>query len=177
MRATAKTASTRPTQTASAQFRMEIDSKYRAIRTLNASGSLQNDRAQITAGWSKREVIPGLAGFDGLVRITPDGILHIHSGVGNLGTYSYAATARIAAEALNYDWEHCIIERGDSRKHLAWNFMQVGSNTSFTMGRSYHAAAIDAKNKLLEIAAATHGGSAEDYELGVEVIKARPTVQ
>ncbi|HWB16728.1 MAG TPA: putative LPS assembly protein LptD [Vicinamibacterales bacterium] len=58
------TASTRPTQTASAQFRMEIDSKYRAIRTLNASGSLQNDRAQVTAGWSKREVIPGLAGFD-----------------------------------------------------------------------------------------------------------------
>ncbi len=115
----------------------------------------------------------GLSGFDGLVRITPDGILHIHSGVGNLGTYSYAATSRIAAEALNYDWEHCVIERGDSRKHLAWNFMQVGSNTSFTMGRSYHAAAIDAKNKLLEIAAATHGGSADDYELGDEVVKSK----
>ena len=115
----------------------------------------------------------GFAGFDGLVRITPDGILHIHSGVGNLGTYSYAATARIAAEVLNYDWEHCVIERGDTRKHLAWNFMQVGSNTSFTMGRSYHAAAIDAKNKLLEIAAATHGGKPDDYELGDEVVKSK----
>jgi CO/xanthine dehydrogenase Mo-binding subunit len=51
--------------------------------------------------------------------------------------------------------------------------MQVGSNTSFTMGRSFHAAAIDAKNKLLEIAAATHGGSAADYELGDEVIKSK----
>jgi xanthine dehydrogenase molybdenum-binding subunit len=115
----------------------------------------------------------GIFGFDGLVRITPDGILHIHSGVGNLGTYSYAATARVAAEALNYDWENCVIERGDTRKHLAWNFMQVGSNTSYTMSRSYHAAAIDAKNKLLEIAAATLGGTAEDYEIGDEVVVAK----
>ena len=28
-------------------------------------------------------------GFDGLVRITPDGKIHIHTGVGNLGTYSH----------------------------------------------------------------------------------------
>jgi CO/xanthine dehydrogenase Mo-binding subunit len=115
----------------------------------------------------------GFSGFDGLVRITPDGKLHIHSGVGNLGTYSYAATSRIAAEVLNYNWENCVIERGDTRKHLPWNFMQVGSNTSFTMGRSYHAAAVDAKQKLLEIAATTHGGTAADYELGDEVIQSK----
>ena len=35
----------------------------------------------------------GSSGFDGLVRISPEGKLHIHTGVGNLGTYSYAATA------------------------------------------------------------------------------------
>jgi CO/xanthine dehydrogenase Mo-binding subunit len=115
----------------------------------------------------------GAAGFDGLVRITPDGKLHIHSGVGNLGTYSYAGTARIAAEALNYDWDNCIIERGDTRKHLPWNFGQFGSNTSFTMGRSYHAAATDAKMKLLEIAAAELGGSAEDYDIGDEIVFAK----
>jgi CO/xanthine dehydrogenase Mo-binding subunit len=115
----------------------------------------------------------GAAGFDGLVRITPDGKLHIHSGVGNLGTYSYAGTARIAAEALNYDWENCVIERGDTRKHLPWNFGQFGSNTSFTMARSYHAAAIDAKNKLLEIAAAELGGTAGDYDIGDEIVYAK----
>ena len=32
--------------------------------------------------------------------ITPDGKLHLHSGVGNLGTYSYASTTRVAAEVL-----------------------------------------------------------------------------
>ena len=115
----------------------------------------------------------GAAGFDGLVRITPDGKLHVHSGVGNLGTYSYAGTSRIAAEALGYDWENVIIHRGDTRKHLPWNLGQFGSNTSFTMGRCYHAAAIDAKQKLLEIAAAQFGGSADDYELGDEVVRAK----
>src|SRR5690606_11723015 len=35
----------------------------------------------------------GFAGFDGIVRITPDGKLHLHSGVGNLGTYSHTGTS------------------------------------------------------------------------------------
>jgi CO/xanthine dehydrogenase Mo-binding subunit len=42
----------------------------------------------------------GRGGLDGIVRITPDGKVHIHCGVGNLGTYSYAATSRVAAEVL-----------------------------------------------------------------------------
>ena len=108
----------------------------------------------------------GANGFDGLVRITPDGKLHIHSGVGNLGTYSYAATSRVVAEVLKYDWDNCIIERGDSRKHLPWNLGQFGSNTSFTMTRSNHAAAMDAKRKLLAIAALEFGGTADDYDIG-----------
>ncbi len=110
----------------------------------------------------------GSSGFDGLVRITPDGVLHIHSGVGNLGTYSYGATARVAAEVLNYRWENCVIERGDARKHLPWNLGQFGSNTSFTMSRANHAAAMDARAKLLEIAARDLGGNPDDYELGEE---------
>ena len=108
----------------------------------------------------------GSSGFDGLVRITPDGILHIHSGVGNLGTYSYAATSRVVAEVLRCDWDQCVIERGDSRKHLPWNLGQFGSNTSFTMTRSNHAAAMDAKRKLLKLAAHKFGGDAGDYDIG-----------
>jgi CO/xanthine dehydrogenase Mo-binding subunit len=108
----------------------------------------------------------GSNGFDGLVRITPDGKLHIHSGVGNLGTYSYAATSRVVAEVLKCDWDNCVIERGDSRKHLPWNLGQFGSNTSFTMTRSNHAAAMDAKRKLLAIAAREFGGNADDFDIG-----------
>lgn len=112
----------------------------------------------------------GSHGFDGLVLITPDGKLHIHTGVGNLGTYSYAATSRIAAEALGYDWKNVVIERGDTRRGLPWNLGQFGSNTCFTMSRTNYVAAEDAKKKLLEIAAKHLGGSSDDYELAKEKV-------
>lgn len=108
----------------------------------------------------------GSNGFDGLVRLTPQGTLHIHTGVGNLGTYSYAGTSRIAAEVLKCDWEDCVIEHGDSSRGLPWNLGQFGSNTSFTMARTNYAAAMDAVAKLKEIAARDLGGSPDDYEVG-----------
>jgi xanthine dehydrogenase molybdenum-binding subunit len=114
----------------------------------------------------------GFAGFDGLVRIAPDGKLHIHTGVGNLGTFSHSGTARVAAEVLKCDWENCVVERGDSRKHLPWNIGQFGSNTSFTMGRTNFVAATDALNKLKEIAAKQLGGAPDDYDVdGVKVFR------
>ena len=108
----------------------------------------------------------GAAGFDGIVRITPDGKVHIHTGVGNLGTYSYATTSRVAAEVLGCNWEDCVIEHGDSRKGLPWNLGQFGSNTSFTMSRTNYVAAMDTKRKLQEIAAMGLGGKPEDYDVG-----------
>ena len=119
----------------------------------------------------------GFAGFDGLVRITTDGKLHIHTGVGNLGTYSHSGTSRIAAEVLKYNWDNCIIERGDTRLNLPWNIGQFGSNTSFTMARTNYAAAMDALGKLQEIAAMDLGGSPTDYDIGDEAVfnKADPS--
>ena len=115
----------------------------------------------------------GAAGFDGLARIAPDGKVHIHSGVGNLGTYSYAGTSRVVAEVLQCDWDRCVIHRGDSRENLPWNLGQFGSNTSYTMTRSNHAAAMDLKNKLLEIASIDFGGNAEDYDIDGERVFAK----
>ena len=115
----------------------------------------------------------GSSGFDGLVRIAPDGKLYIHTGVGNLGTYSYAATSRVAAEVLGYDWERCVIVRGDSSRHLPWNNGQFGSNTSFTMTRTNYVAAMDAVAKLKEIASLRMGGRAEDYVVENEAVHNR----
>jgi xanthine dehydrogenase molybdenum-binding subunit len=118
----------------------------------------------------------GSNGFDGIVRITPDGKLHAHTGVGNLGTYSHAGTARVAAEMLNYNWDNVIVERGDSRRGLPWNSNQAGSLTASTQSRTMYVAAMDAKAKLIEIAAQVLGGGADDYDLGDEkvVSKADP---
>ncbi|MDA0328162.1 MAG: xanthine dehydrogenase family protein molybdopterin-binding subunit [Gemmatimonadetes bacterium] len=112
----------------------------------------------------------GSSGFDGLVRIDTDGKLHIHTGIGNLGTYSYASTSRVAAEVLAYDWDNCVIERGDSSRHLPWNNGQFGSNTSFTMTRTNYVAAMDALAKLKQIAALRLGGRATDYDIRNETV-------
>jgi xanthine dehydrogenase molybdenum-binding subunit len=112
----------------------------------------------------------GSSGFDGLVRIDAEGILHIHTGVGNLGTYSYASTSRVAAEVLGYDWNRCVIHRGDSSRNLPWNNGQFGSNTSFTMTRTNYVAAMDALEKLKQIAAIRLGGRAEDYDVANETV-------
>ena len=105
----------------------------------------------------------GSNGFDGLMRITPDGKLHVHTGVGNLGTYSHSATARVPAELLNVAWENVIIERGDSRLGLPWNSPQAGSLTASTESRTNYVAAMDLKDKLLDIAAQMLGGAPADY--------------
>jgi xanthine dehydrogenase molybdenum-binding subunit len=115
----------------------------------------------------------GSAGFDGLVRIAPDGRLHIHTGVGNLGTYSYADTSRVAAEVLGYDWANCEIHRGDSSRGLPWNNGQFGSNTSYTMSRTNFAAATDALEKLKQVAARQLGGSPADYDAANEAVFSR----
>jgi len=143
--------------------------KFKWDQKIKKSGQ-KNGSKVIGVGIGQAYHSAGFAGFDGLIRIAPDGKLYIHSGVGNLGTYSYAATSRVVAEVLKYDWDNCIIERGDSRKHLPWNIGQFGSNTSFTISRSNHAAAMDAKEKLLAIAAIVLGGSPENYQIGNETV-------
>ncbi|MGH8465365.1 MAG: xanthine dehydrogenase family protein molybdopterin-binding subunit, partial [Pseudomonas sp.] len=80
----------------------------------------RNGRKVIGVGVGQAYHSAGSSGFDGLVRIAPDGKLHIHTGVGNLGTYSYSTTSRVAAEVLKCRWENCVVERGDSRNHLPW---------------------------------------------------------
>ncbi|MEN9704353.1 MAG: hypothetical protein RLZZ393_232 [Pseudomonadota bacterium] len=107
----------------------------------------------------------GFFGFDGLLCIKPDGKIHLHSGVGNLGTFSHSSTSRIAAEVLKVDWEDCVIQRGDSRRNLPWNIGQFGSNTNFTMARTNYVAAMDALQKMKEIAAGKFGGSPDDYDI------------
>ena len=107
----------------------------------------------------------GTNGFDGLVRITADGKIHLHSGVGNLGTYSYASTTRAAAEVLKCDWDDCFIHRGTTEENLPWSSYQAGSVSIFTHTRANYVAAMDAVDKMKQIAAETLGGVADDYDI------------
>lgn len=110
----------------------------------------------------------GASGYDGLLRIGTDGRLYLHTGVGNLGTYSYSSVVRAAAEVLKVDWENCEIVRGNSDLHLPYSTYQAGSNTMFTETRTNYVAAMDAIRKLKEIAATDLGGVADDYDIDGE---------
>jgi CO/xanthine dehydrogenase Mo-binding subunit len=105
-------------------------------------------------------------GYDGLMTIRPDGKLHVQSGVGNLGTHSVIDTARVAAEVLDAPWESVEVVWGDTSKNLPWTCTSDGSQTMHAISRSNHAAAMDARQKLLEIAAMDLGGRPDDYHVG-----------
>ena len=107
----------------------------------------------------------GNNGYDGLLRIATDGRVHLHSGVGNLGTYSYAATTRAAAEVLKVPWERCEVVCGNTDRHLPNSSVQGGSNTIFTHTRANWVAAEDAVAKLKALAALRFGGEAAEYEI------------
>lgn len=142
------------------------------------------DKAAAEFGWAEKAAQPrrngnrvrgigvgmgyhsaGGTGYDGLIRITPDGRIHQHNGVGNLGTYSYAATARVAAEVLKAPWESVEIVRGSTDRHLPNSSVQGGSNTVYTHSRANWVAAEDLVMKLKEIAAMDLGGAPEDYDI------------
>jgi CO/xanthine dehydrogenase Mo-binding subunit len=110
----------------------------------------------------------GSIGFDGLMTIRPDGKLYVQSGVGNLGTHSVIDLARVAADILAMPWEKVEVVWGDNSKHVPWSCLSVGSQTTHAMTRANHAAAMDAKRKLQELAALELGGTASEYEVGNE---------
>ena len=110
----------------------------------------------------------GSIGFDGLMTIRPDGKLYVQSGVGNLGTHSVIDLARVAADVLEMPWDKVVVNWGDTSKGLPWTCLSVGSQTTHAMTRANHAGAMDAKQKLQEIAAKELGGSPDDYTIGNE---------
>jgi CO/xanthine dehydrogenase Mo-binding subunit len=110
----------------------------------------------------------GSVGFDGLIVIRPDGRMSIQSGIGNLGTESVFDVHRVAAELVGIPWEKCDVTWGNTAKNLPNTCSQGGSQTTHAMTRAAHAAGMDARRKLQEIAARTLGGRPEDYDVADE---------
>jgi CO/xanthine dehydrogenase Mo-binding subunit len=112
--------------------------------------------------------VGGTIGFDGLLVITPDGRVRFQSGIGNLGTESMIDVHRAGAEVLGVPWERCDVVWGDTSKNLPFTCVSGGSQTTHAMTRAAHATAMDARQKLQEIAAKSLGGKPEDYVVANE---------
>jgi LPS-assembly protein len=85
-----------PTAGVNAQFRAEYDTKFNAIRTMSADGTIAaRDWLHTTFGWSQRRFIEGLSGFD-----DPERLDHYL----NSGTSWKALRNRIGGSyTFNYD--------------------------------------------------------------------------
>ncbi len=112
--------------------------------------------------------VGGTIGFDGLLVITPEGRVRFQSGIGNLGTESVIDVHRAGAEVLGVPWEKCDVVWGDTSKDLPFSCVSGGSQTTHAMTRAAHAVAMDARQKLQEIAAKSLGGKPEDYTVANE---------
>jgi xanthine dehydrogenase molybdenum-binding subunit len=112
--------------------------------------------------------VGGTIGFDGLLVIMPDGRVRFQSGIGNLGTESVIDVHRAGAEVLGVPWERCEVVWGDTSRNFPYTCVSGGSQTTHAMTRASHAVAMDARQKLQEIAAATMGGKPEDYTVANE---------
>ena len=104
----------------------------------------------------------GYIGFDGLIVVHTDGTVEIRQGAGNLGTESFAAVARMAAETMNADWDDVEVSWGSSDKS-SFTLGQFSSNTVFTEGLANVKAAETAVQYLKELAAQELGGTADAY--------------
>jgi len=119
-------------------------------------------------GVSSSTFVAGSRGYDGLFVIKPDGKMYVQTGIGNLGTENFSDAQRVAAEVVGIPWEKVELTWGNTSQNLPWSCTSGGSQTTHAMTRAAHAAGMDAKAKLQQIAAKEHGGRPEDYEVGGE---------
>ncbi len=136
-------------------------------RRASVSGKRRGSKAR-GIGLAVSPYNAGSIGFDGLFVIRPDGRVSFQSGIGNHGTHSVIDVHRVGAEILGVPWDKCDVVWGDTSKHLPWTCISAGSQTTHAMTRAAHAAAMDAKRKLQEIAARDLGGKPEDYDVANE---------
>jgi xanthine dehydrogenase molybdenum-binding subunit len=71
---------------------------------------------------------------------------------------------------LDVPWEKLDITWGNTANHLPWTCISGGSQTIHGMTRAAHAASMDARKKLQEIASKTLGGRPEDYKVAGEKV-------
>jgi xanthine dehydrogenase molybdenum-binding subunit len=116
-------------------------------------------------GVSLSTYVGGTIGFDGLLVITPEGRVRFHSGIGNLGTESVIDVHRAGAEVLGVPWEMCDVVWGDTSRGFPYTCASGGSQTTHAMSRAAHSVALAARQKLKEVAAKTHGGQPDDYDV------------
>ncbi len=105
---------------------------------------------------------------NGLIAIRPDGRVVVPIGYGNLGTQSHSGIAFIVADALGFsraEMDTMIEFRWADSGTTAWDFVSDASRGIHCLGKAFHNAALDLRQKLAEAAAAMTGANASAFSV------------
>jgi CO/xanthine dehydrogenase Mo-binding subunit len=72
---------------------------------------------------------------------------------------------RAGAEVLGVSWDQCDVLWGDTSKSVPYTCVSGGSQTTHAMTRAAHSVATAARQQLKEVAAKTHGGEPDNYDV------------
>jgi xanthine dehydrogenase YagR molybdenum-binding subunit len=143
-----RTASSDPRDASSSQF--AVRSPGVAVRSPDR---LRRGRGMASLIWSVGGGPPAYA----TVRLNPDGTVDVLTGSQDLGTGSRTVLAQIAAEALGARIGDVRTVLGDTER-LPYTGNSWGSMTTASVGPAVRVAALDARARLFEAAAALLGG-------------------
>jgi xanthine dehydrogenase YagR molybdenum-binding subunit len=103
-------------------------------------------------------------------RVGSDGRITVVTAMQDIGTGTRTAMAQIAAEELGVPLDHVEVVLGDSARG-PYATLSAGSSTTPSVGPAVRAAAADAKQQIVEIAAQRHQVSEDDVTIEDGVVK------
>ena len=102
---------------------------------------------------------------DGLLSLTENGKIYIHSGGGHLGLYAHENATGIVKDVLNSNAQHFVINYGKNPTQLPNLLAQHSNHLSFSSQKTNLKAAEILKEELKQEASVLLGGKAADYRI------------
>ena len=113
----------------------------------------------------KAPAMPPNAGSSAWVELNEDGTVTVRIGGQEIGQGSFTVMAQMAAAALGVPYEWVRIAAPGRYEYSPYEWQTVASRLTWSMGNAVKAAALDAKQQILEMVAQAWGEDIEDLDI------------
>jgi carbon-monoxide dehydrogenase large subunit len=144
-----------------------IDQVTQAINwgVLDAPSAPHKRRGKGLAIMWKAPAMPPNPGSAAIVRFNEDATVNVSIGAQDLGQGAFTVLAQMAAEALGVPFEWVRISVPVDTKYSPYEWQTVASRITWSTGNAVRTAALDARRKILEVAAEHLGEKPEDLDI------------
>jgi carbon-monoxide dehydrogenase large subunit len=144
-----------------------IDQVTQAIDwgVLDAPSAPHKRRGKGLAIMWKAPAMPPNPGSAAIVRFNEDATVNVSIGAQDLGQGAFTVLAQMAAEALGVPFEWVRISVPVDTKYSPYEWQTVASRITWSTGNAVRTAALDARRKILEVAAEHLGEKPEDLDI------------